>query len=76
MKNIGKYLKANLLFVIIGFCIIIFLPVVGNFFSGDDWFHLRVAQINNIGEFLNFFSFFKTDQSIAFYRPLSTQVFF
>lgn len=76
MKKIRGFFKENLLFVIIGFCILIFLPVVSNFFSGDDWFHLRVIQINNIGQFLNFFSFFKTDQSIAFYRPLSTQVFF
>lgn len=46
------------------------------FFLSDDWFHLRVSQITNLQQFLNFFSFSKTAQSIAFYRPLPTQVFF
>ncbi len=46
------------------------------FFSSDDWFHLRVSDITSISEFINFFSFSKTPQSIAFYRPLPTQVFF
>lgn len=54
----------------------IYLPSFGNFFSADDWFHLRVSNVNKLSEFLNFFSFEKTAQSIAFYRPLPTQVFF
>ncbi|MEK7066428.1 MAG: hypothetical protein AAB965_02540, partial [Patescibacteria group bacterium] len=47
-----------------------------NFFSSDDWFHLRISDIHSLQEFLNFFSFANTDQSASFYRPLSTQVFF
>lgn len=62
--------------LLVGVCVLIFLPSLFVFFSTDDWFHLRVSQIGNIGEFLNFFSFVKTPQSIAFYRPLPTQVFF
>src|SRR3989344_5940675 len=54
----------------------IFFPSAFVFFSADDWFHLRVSQISSIPEFLNFFSFAKSGQSIAFYRPLPTQVFF
>lgn len=54
----------------------VFLPSTLNFFSADDWFHLRLAEIVSISEFLNFFSFSVTDQSASFYRPLSTQVFF
>lgn len=56
--------------------ILVFLPSLGNYFSGDDWFHLRISQIGSLGEFLNFFSFSQTAQSAAFYRPLPTQVFF
>lgn len=56
--------------------IILFLPSLSNFFSSDDWFHLRVSNISSFSEFINFFSFARTDQSISFYRPLSTQVFF
>jgi len=49
---------------------------LGSFFSGDDWFHLRVSNVDSWQEFLNFFSFVSNPQSISFYRPLSTQVFF
>ncbi len=49
---------------------------IGIYFSADDWFHLRVSQINTITEFLKFFSFERNAQTISFYRPLSTQVFF
>ncbi len=52
------------------------MPALGNFFSADDWFHLRVTQIDTFQHFLNFFSFSQTSQSASFYRPLSTQVFF
>lgn len=53
-----------------------YVPSIGNFFSGDDWFHLQITQIHSFSEFLNFFSFTHTAQSAAFYRPLPTQVFF
>jgi len=55
---------------------LVFLPALSVFFSSDDWFHLRVSHIDSLGQFLNFFSFEKTFQSISFYRPLTTQVFF
>lgn len=55
---------------------ILYFPSLIIFFSSDDWFHLRVSQINSVSQFLNFFSFEKTAQAIAFYRPLPTQVFF
>lgn len=56
--------------------LLIFSPSLVNFFSSDDWFHLRLAQITNFNQFLNFFSFTTTPQSASFYRPLPTQVFF
>lgn len=67
--------KFGLLLIII-FSIIIFSPALGNFFWGDDWFHLRISQISNSQEFFNFFSFQSTSQSTPFYRPISTQLFF
>ena len=62
--------------VILPLILILFAPSLFNFFSADDWFHLRLAQIGDVSEFLNFFSFSATAQSASFYRPLSTQVFF
>lgn len=56
--------------------VLLYLPALGNFFSGDDWFHLRISQIDSFQQFLNFFSFSPNAQTASFYRPLSTQVFF
>lgn len=58
------------------FPVLLYLPALGNFFSGDDWFHLRISQISSLQEFFNFFSFTANAQTASFYRPLSTQVFF
>lgn len=55
---------------------ILWLPSVLNFFSSDDWFHLRISQIESFRQFFNFFSFFPNPQSASFYRPLPTQIFF
>lgn len=56
--------------------VLLYLPSLLNFFSGDDWFHLRITQIQNASDFLKFFSFIPNDLTASFYRPLSTQVFF
>ncbi len=56
--------------------VLFYLPVLGNFFSADDWFHLRITQIDSPQQLLNFFSFSQNPQTASFYRPLSTQVFF
>jgi hypothetical protein len=61
---------------IIFLTVLIYLPSLTNFFSSDDWFHLRISNIKSLSEFINFFSFARTDQSAAFYRPLPTQAFF
>jgi len=63
-------------FLIIFFSLLLFSPAIFNFFSSDDWFHLRISQITSFKDFLSFFSFFPNQHSAAFYRPLSTQVFF
>lgn len=62
--------------IIICAILLIYMPSVDNYFSSDDWFHLNISQISSIKEFTNFFSFTANPNSAAFYRPLSTQVFF
>jgi hypothetical protein len=66
--------KAQIISILV--LVLLYAFSISTFFSGDDWFHLRISQINSLTEFTNFFSFVPTDQSAAFYRPLSTQVFF
>lgn len=56
--------------------VLIYLPALTNFFSADDWFHLRITQVDALKQFFNFFSFTQNPQTASFYRPLSTQVFF
>ena len=65
-----------LFFVLVIVGLGIYLPALPVFFSGDDWFHLRLVQIHSLTEFLNFFSFVPNAQSASFYRPLPTQLFF
>lgn len=67
-----NWVKKHLYFLPVFF----YLPALGNFFSGDDWFHLRISQISSVQQFFNFFSFSPNAQTASFYRPLSTQVFF
>jgi hypothetical protein len=64
------------LVVIIASSVLVFSPALDNFFSADDWFHLRVSQVVSPQEFINFFSFSQTPQFAGSYRPLSTQTFF
>lgn len=64
------------LLIIISLSLLIFSPGLFNFFSSDDWYHLDISRISKPSEFANFFSISQTPQSIPFYRPLSTQVFF
>ena len=64
------------LLIILIFSSMLFSPALGSFFSGDDWFHLQVVQISTLQEFFNFFNPVFNPQSIAFYRPIPSQLFF
>ena len=55
---------------------LLFYPSLFNFFTHDDFFHFKIAQVNNISEFLGFFNLFASPFSWGFYRPLTTQVFY
>lgn len=67
-------MKKAILIVILA--VALSLPSLNTYFSGDDFFHLKISQMNNLGDFFSFFSFDKNNQSASFYRPLTTQVFF
>lgn len=69
-------MKRNKLILLIILSVLVFSTCLFNFFSADDWFHLKLIQINSWQEFFNFFSFSQTEQSAAFYRPTGTQLFF
>ncbi|OGE32017.1 hypothetical protein A2631_02775 [Candidatus Daviesbacteria bacterium RIFCSPHIGHO2_01_FULL_44_29] len=56
--------------------ILIYYPSFGSFFAADDWFHLKIIQINIWPEFVGFFSFVQNSLTAGSYRPLSTQVYF
>ncbi len=72
----GWLSKRLILFLIFLTSLALFSPSLNMFFVSDDWFHLRISQINSPGQFINFFSFLPTPQSASFYRPIPTQVFF
>lgn len=72
-----KFIQKNIILIcIVFFSLFIFSPALTTFFSGDDWFHLKVVQITSVGEFINFFSPVPNPQSTAFYRPIPNQFFF
>lgn len=76
-KMLDNFLKKKrIVFCIIIFAILLYLPALNNFFSADDWFHLRISRITSFAELVNFFSFVPNSQTASFYRPLSTQLFF
>lgn len=76
MTKLLKLLDKYKFGILIGLVLVVFSTSLFNFFSMDDWFHLRLIQINSWQEFFNFFSFKETAQSAAFYRPIGTQLFF
>ena len=64
------------LFLIFLLSFVIFYPSLFNFYTNDDFFHLKISEVSSLGGFLNFFNIFNASQGNASYRPISTQVFF
>lgn len=54
--------------------LLLVFPTLTTFFSGDDFFHLKISQANNLQEVGSFFSFYKPSGEFLFYRPLTTQL--
>lgn len=84
MKSILKFIqklvkKRTNAFILLGLFVtslIYYYPSFNTFFSNDDWFHLRISQVNNLNDFISFYSFTPLEHSTTFYRPLSTQTVF
>ncbi len=55
---------------------LLFFPSITTYFSHDDFFHLKISQVNNIGDVIKFFDLTRTSQGFGFYRPLTTQIFY
>jgi len=55
---------------------ILFFRSLFAFYTNDDFFHLKIANIHSIKEFINFFSLTNPPQGWSFYRPLTTQVYY
>ena len=69
--------KNNFLLVgIIILGLLLSLPSFSLFFTHDDFFHFKIAQVSSVKDFLNFFNPTYTPENWAYYRPLTTQVFY
>jgi len=79
-KKIIKQIKDNYyIYTLVVICLIAFVlyfPSLKNFYTNDDFFHLRISQINSVKEFFNFFNLVKSPEGWGLYRPLTTQVFY
>lgn len=69
--------RAKLLILIILGTVLLYLPSVLTFFTHDDFFNLKISDVNSIFGFINFFNIFQpSPQHFGLYRPLTTQSFF
>jgi protein O-mannosyl-transferase len=55
---------------------LLFYPSFFNFFTHDDFFHLKIANAGSSSEFLQFFNLKQGPEGWGLYRPLATQVFY
>ncbi len=78
-KKLSRFpAKQTLIFLVVltACATLLFSKAFNQFFSADDWFHLRLVRIESFSEFTKYFSFIRTEQSASFYRPIPTQLFF
>ncbi len=54
----------------------IYLPSIFVFYTNDDFFFLKISNVNSLFPFLNFFNPLKGPDGLGMYRPLTTQVFY
>lgn len=55
---------------------VLYFPSLFTFYTNDDFFHLKIANVNTLNGFLNFFNLIKAPEGWSLYRPLTTQVFY
>lgn len=72
-----KFLKRNVyLILILAISFIIFFPSLFVFYTNDDFFFLKIANVSSFSDFLNFFNLVKDVGNIGVYRPLTLRVFY
>lgn len=72
-----NFIKKNyILLLIFAFVFVIFLPSLFVFYTNDDFFLLKISNINSFTQFFNFFSLAKGPDGLGMYRPLTSQVFY
>lgn len=72
-----KFLKRNIyLLLILAVSFIIFFPSLFAFYTNDDFFFLKIANVSSLGGFLNFFNLARDIGNIGVYRPLTLRVFY
>ena len=70
-------MKKNLFFVVLViFVLILYYPSLFVFYTNDDFFHLKLAEVSDFSQFVNFFDFTKKPLNFGSYRPLTTQAFY
>ncbi len=79
----GKWIKKEIfnkidwiLVGIDGLGFILYFPSLFNFFSYDDFFHLKISKFTNISSVLQAFDLAHSFSGYEFYRPLTTQLFY
>jgi hypothetical protein len=79
-KKITKHINNNYyVYCLIGICLIalvLFFPSLTNFYTNDDFFHLRISQVSSVKDFFNFFNLMKSPEGWGLYRPLTTQIYY
>lgn len=68
---LNKYWPFIVIFLV---AILLYHPLFSLYFFQDDFFHFKMAEVNSVTDFLNFFSF-NNHFGYVFYRPLTTQVY-
>lgn len=72
-----KFIKQNWKILFIFFAAFtIFYPSLFVFYTNDDFFFLKISQVDRLTGFLNFFSLAGGPEGFGMYRPLTTQVFY
>ncbi len=72
-----RFLKGNIyLILIIIVSFIIFFPSLFAFYTNDDFFFLKIANVSSLNDFFSFFNLIKDTGNIGVYRPLTLRVFY
>lgn len=77
MNTIKSFLFANRYPILASLIsLVLFWPSFTNFYSYDDFFHLKISNVSSFWEVLNFFNLIEAPSGWGFYRPITTQLFY